>query len=262
MSALNTFLRPAQCFHRIIGPVENHIGTDKPLPALDIIRRLFQFFGKARNHALDHLGAVLAVHARRSFDLRGIRTSFLDIADVRRITGDLLIEPRQRGLRLIAPGNICGRFHQQFADQVPRLGQAALLHPAVDNIELRPHVFRIKFQRVPEYSFGFGRDLATGGRSHRFAQSELAGRAVTIEADGVLIGGDGIGRAAQTQIDRRQHFPALPVIGIERQMRFGAGNQFGWRALVRRLGKPLRQWLRWQDQGIRAWYKCPTKSAG
>ena len=100
--------------------------------------------------------------------------------------------------------------------------------------------------RMPEYSLGFGRDLAIGGRSHRFAQAELAGGTVAVEADCVLVGGDSVCRAANAQIDWREHFPALTIIGVERQMRFGTRDQFGGRALVRRLGKTFRQRLRWQ----------------
>ena len=121
--------------------------------------------------------------------------------------------------------------------------ELAFLSESGGEIEFCLGVCRLDLDGAPEGGPRIRRNKAVGSAGNRLAQSGDTIAGLAQEPDGVAVGRHGIGQAPAAQIDRREHIPAAPVIGIAGEVCLGAGDEFFDRAIGGILFQAGDQWF-------------------
>ncbi len=112
------------------------------------------------------------------------------------------------------------------APSLLRLVATAVLLGAEPEIILRHHVFGIGSIGALEQALCLRGDHAVGSHHHRFAKIPQARGVRTEYLQCVPSRPHGIIEASKAKIDRRQQFPAPPVLGIALQIGLDLGDGF------------------------------------
>ena len=186
----------------LFGPSQHPIGAHELDPARDVGSVLLQTLGQPLDHRLDGAAIMFGRRDRRGRRGRGNeRRAFL-------------VDPRQRVLDHRQPfGALAGARHQR-GPPLHRLVAAAFLLGAEPEIILRHHVFGIGGVGALEQALGLRGHHAVGGHDDGFAEIAEPRGVRTEDLQRVAPRPDGIVEASETKIDRRQQFPAAPVLGI------------------------------------------------
>lgn len=156
---------------RIVAAVEDHIGADQPLPAIDIPAILAKCFIEALNHAFHHRLPISGAERGSRFDIFGARTFRLRLFGARGITKD-----GNGFLKLAAPRCIRRSLVQKGLKAVSGTIRMAILHFALRKIILRTNIIGAEFGCFLEQLLGLGRNRAAGSSRQSLAQSRIRAR--------------------------------------------------------------------------------------